>query len=149
MKISDLIENFILEIIGDEDVCDICRNELASHFKCAPSQINYVLSTRFTLDRGYRIESKRGGGGYVRIERLAYERKPFLLGLLDEASGPVPVTRVRQIVSNMEDRGFISPEEGDFLLAVTSDRALPLPDSVSDALRGSILRETILLLLRK
>lgn len=149
MKISDLIENFILEIIGDEDACDICRNELASFFRCAPSQINYVLSTRFTLDRGYRIESKRGGGGYVRIERLPFEREPFLLGLLEETSNPVPLTRLRQIVGNMESRGFITGKEGDFLLAVTSDRALPVPGAISDSLRGNILRETILLLLKK
>ena len=62
-NISDIIESFLLETLGDNDTLNISRNELANYFACAPSQINYVLSTRFTPDRGYLIESRRGGAG--------------------------------------------------------------------------------------
>ena len=66
-SISDIIEKFILDNLGESDEIDISRNELANFFSCAPSQINYVLETRFTVDRGFVKESKRGGGGFVII----------------------------------------------------------------------------------
>lgn len=68
-KMSDLIEMFIKELLEDNssDMIEIQRNELASYFKCAPSQINYVLTTRFSMDKGYLIESQRGGGGSIKI----------------------------------------------------------------------------------
>ena len=70
-NISDLIESFLIDLFGDESSIYISRNELAQYFNCAPSQINYVLSTRFTLDKGFAIESRRGGGGYVTLVRLS------------------------------------------------------------------------------
>ena len=63
--ISDSIEKFILTLLGEDDAIELQRNELAHYFSCAPSQINYVLATRFNLGRGYAIESRRGGGGYI------------------------------------------------------------------------------------
>lgn len=73
--LSDSIEDFIKALMEDEQdqqqAIELRRNELAEHFQCAPSQINYVLATRFTPDHGYVIESRRGGGGYIRIMRLA------------------------------------------------------------------------------
>ena len=62
-NLSDIIEEFILNTIGSDDTLNLSRNELANFFNVSPSQINYVLSTRFTIDRGYLTESKRGGGG--------------------------------------------------------------------------------------
>ncbi len=84
-KISDVIEQFLLETIGDSDSIFISRNELAHYFSVAPSQINYVLSTRFTLERGYDIESKRGGGGYITIKRLNEEG--YLMNLVKSGIG--------------------------------------------------------------
>ncbi|MGN1208056.1 MAG: CtsR family transcriptional regulator, partial [Christensenellales bacterium] len=69
-NVSDIIEEFILSTIGDEQSLNLSRNELANFFNVSPSQINYVLSTRFTLDRGYQTESKRGGGGYIVLKRI-------------------------------------------------------------------------------
>ena len=68
--ISDIIENFILSTLGKDDSIDLSRNELADYFKCAPSQINYVLTTRFNLNRGYIIQSQRGGGGYIKLLKI-------------------------------------------------------------------------------
>ena len=70
MKISDNIENFIRELFGAENSIELRRNELASYFNCVPSQINYVIQTRFTTERGYIVESRRGGGGHIRITRV-------------------------------------------------------------------------------
>ena len=68
--ISDVIENFILSTLGQNNDLNLSRNELADYFNCAPSQINYVLTTRFNLNRGFIIQSQRGGGGYIRIVRI-------------------------------------------------------------------------------
>ena len=81
--LSDSIEDFIKALMEDEQdqqqAIELRRNELAEHFQCAPSQINYVLATRFTPDHGYVIESRRGGGGYIRIMRLASTSREELL----------------------------------------------------------------------
>src|SRR5690606_12275077 len=71
-NISDLIEQYLKQMLQDssEGTVEIQRNELADRFSCVPSQINYVISTRFTLEKGYLVESKRGGGGYIRIQRI-------------------------------------------------------------------------------
>ena len=69
-NISDIIETFILKTLGEDSYIDISRNELADFFSCANSQINYVLDTRFTMDKGFIIESHRGGGGFIRIKKL-------------------------------------------------------------------------------
>ena len=69
-QLSDTIERFIKDLMSEDAHVELRRNELAQHFGCAPSQINYVLATRFSVDHGYLIESRRGGGGYVRIVRM-------------------------------------------------------------------------------
>ena len=69
-SIADKIEVFIKELMDNESTIQIKRNELATLFNCAPSQINYVLMTRFTIDKGYYIDSKKGGGGYIQITKI-------------------------------------------------------------------------------
>lgn len=149
MKISDIIENFILDIIGDGKRAEISRNELASYFKCAPSQINYVLQTRFTVDRGFMIESQRGGGGYIRIEKICAEREPYLCAVLASAEEPMSHTRVKQIVDNMTKQKILTENEGALIAAATSDKALASPNNIADTIRSNILRETVLHLLKR
>lgn len=149
MKISDIIEQFILDVIGDEASADISRNELASYFRCAPSQINYVLQTRFTVERGYQVESHRGGGGFIRIEKILLEREPYLYGLLDCTKEPVSYTRIRQIAENMCGNGIISEQERLLLTTMTSDKALAAPANIADSIRSNILRETIIHLIKR
>ena len=86
--LSDSIEDFIKALMEDETrEIELRRNELAEHFQCAPSQINYVLATRITPDHGYVIESRRGGGGYIRIVRLAATSREELLQSLYQRIG--------------------------------------------------------------
>ena len=88
MRLSDTIESFIKELLSqDETEVELKRNELAEYFGCAPSQINYVLATRFTPDHGYVIESRRGGGGYIRIVRVVQSGSQHLLYLIHERIG--------------------------------------------------------------
>ncbi|MEG1612798.1 MAG: CtsR family transcriptional regulator [Clostridia bacterium] len=149
MKISDIIEQFIIDIIGEGEVADISRNELASYFRCAPSQINYVLQTRFTLDRGFQVESQRGGGGYIRIERLAIDKNPYLYSLLETLSEPISYTRLLQIAECLVENGIMLPEEGALLTRMTSDKALATPSNNSDSIRSNILKETIIHLIKR
>ena len=81
-QLSDTIEHFIKELMNEDRQIEVKRNELAQHFGCAPSQINYVLATRFSVDHGYLIESRRGGGGFVRIVRMQASAGNNLLGAL-------------------------------------------------------------------
>ena len=68
-SISDIIEEYLKQILGESSQIEIRRSEIANHFDVVPSQINYVIKTRFTIQHGYLVQSKRGGGGYIRIER--------------------------------------------------------------------------------
>ena len=70
MRISDIIEDFIKELFEEEEQIEIQRNDLAQKFNCVPSQINYVISTRFKPSQGYYVESRRGGGGHILIKKV-------------------------------------------------------------------------------
>ena len=95
MRLSDTIESFIKELLSqNETEVELKRNELAEYFGCAPSQINYVLATRFTPDHGYVIESRRGGGGYIRIMRVVKSGSQHLLYLIHERIGDADVLLV-------------------------------------------------------
>ena len=83
MKISDSIETFIRELLEAQSSVELKRNELASYFNCVPSQINYVIQTRFTTERGYLVESRRGGGGYVKITRVQLENNNLIEHILN------------------------------------------------------------------
>ena len=84
MTVSDIIERFLLDTLGDELSVKFNRNELAAYFSVAPSQINYVLSTRFTPERGYITESRRGGGGSITLIRVSENVDDVLLRYIDE-----------------------------------------------------------------
>ena len=86
-NISDIIEQFILKTMGDDESVDISRNELATFFSCAPSQINYVLETRFTVDKGFVKESRRGGGGYIKISKINLDNDEYVSNLILESVG--------------------------------------------------------------
>jgi len=107
-NISDIIEQFILKTLGDDDSVDISRNELANFFSCAPSQINYVLGTRFTLDRGFVKESRRGGGGYIKITRIKVDDDNYMNNLILESVGEeLSAKRLGQILLKLKDESII------------------------------------------
>lgn len=76
MRMSDMIEEFIKELFNEDDeYIEIQRNDLAEHFNCVPSQINYVISTRFKPSQGYYVESKRGGRRSYKNKKSRYDKK--------------------------------------------------------------------------
>ena len=108
-QLSDSIEHFIKDLMTEDAHVELRRNELAQHFGCAPSQINYVLATRFSVDHGYIIESRRGGGGYVRIVRMQTRGETnFLDMLLNRVGNSVDEETAVAIISNLRERNIVT-----------------------------------------
>lgn len=143
-QLSDSIEHFIKELMREDAHIELRRNELAQHFGCAPSQINYVLATRFSLDHGYIIESRRGGGGYVRIVRMQTRGEPnFLELLLNRVGNSVDEETANAIISNLSERGMITAREAGLMRSAVSRSALALPISAKDVLRAAVFRNML------
>lgn len=144
-NISDIIESFLLETLGEDDSLNISRNELASYFSVAPSQINYVLSTRFTPARGYTIESRRGGGGFITVVRLHQPKNEVVSQILQRplAQGyNYPTTC--HIIDRLVADNLFTPREGALLKCALSDKALIAPTVMQkDSLRLSILKSVV------
>lgn len=148
MRLSDMIEEFIKELWSKEDTqVELKRNELAEYFRCAPSQINYVLSTRFTPDHGYAIESFRGGGGFIRIIRLQEEDREHLSYLINQRVGEaISAQEARLLCLQLARQGRITDETADIMAAALSQQALcvPIPETLKDAIRAKTLRSMLL-----
>ena len=149
--LSDTIEKFIKELMSEyEDRIDLQRNELAQHFNCAPSQINYVLATRFTPDRGYITESRRGGGGYIRVVRLKVDKSDHLFLLVTNRIGDEITRRdAEDIIMRLEESGAVTKCEASIMNAAISAKALNMPVVLKDRVRASILKQMVLVLLNK
>lgn len=150
-KISDIIEEFIKELLreSDENIVEIQRNELAKFFDCAPSQINYVLTTRFTLGQGYVIESRRGGGGHVQIKQLVFEKKPELITIINEQiGGEISKIYGERLVKSLYERGIITLRELKIILAAIDDNSIISPVNIKDKIRARILKSVLMVLLQ-
>ena len=152
MRLSDTIEKFIKNMLEqDEQEIELKRNELAEYFHCAPSQINYVLSTRFTPNHGYVIQSQRGGGGYIRIYRMKQNSETDLLqSILSQINDTLPAIESVQIISQLHERGAITLKEKEVMKAALCTQAfsLPLPQEIKDALRAKMLKQMLCALVR-
>ena len=148
MRLSDTIESFIKQMLQEEQYeVELKRNELAEYFHCAPSQINYVLATRFTPDHGYVTSSQRGGGGYIRIVRVRQSSTDHLSYLLRERIGDSLDAQTAQILcAQLAERKVVSLEQAQLMAAAVSPQALsaPIPEAVKDALRAKILKYMLL-----
>lgn len=147
-NLSDIIEGFIKELMeaNNQRAVEIQRNILAQQFDCSPSQINYVLTTRFNNDRGYIVESRRGGGGYIRIFKVRSFIEEDLQNLLNESIGDsVTLNKALDLIYALLERGIINIREQKIMQSTISDRAL---NSVSyderNKLRADLLKEMIL-----
>ncbi len=107
MNISNIIASMIQEMLEDEGYTEIQRNELAQKIGCVPSQINYVISSRFTPEHGYIVESRRGGGGYIKITRATYDRNSFKMHLINSIGQALDENTCRAHLKNLYDRDII------------------------------------------
>ncbi|EOD00644.1 CtsR family transcriptional regulator [Caldisalinibacter kiritimatiensis] len=149
-KLSDLIEEFIKSLMSDAEngVIEIQRNELAQYFNCAPSQINYVLTTRFSNDKGYYIESKRGGGGYIKIVKVNINNNQHIRNVILNIIGEsITKTRAYSIIESFKEKGLITKREMNIMKMAISDRALAVDPKYKNMLRANILKDMLLILL--
>ncbi|SKA96123.1 transcriptional regulator CtsR [Caloramator quimbayensis] len=146
-RLSDIIENFIKEMLesNDKNYLEIQRNELANLFNCAPSQINYVLTTRFTVNRGYYIESKRGGGGCIKITRINIDKNDYIReAIWNNIGDEVTQQDAEGYIDIFEERGFITEREAKLMKTVVNDKTLNLPSEIKDLIRSQILKSMLI-----
>lgn len=151
-RLSDIIEQFIKGLMEDAstDMLEIRRNELADHFNCAPSQINYVLATRFTIDKGYYIVSRRGGGGFIRIQKLDTESKPYIGQIIMEYIGDsISQFDAERILDSMEKKGIITPRESEIMKAPMNEKSLNVFSPSKDIVRAGLLKSMLSVLIRR
>lgn len=151
-KITVTIETFIKNKINETDngILEIGRNDLADKFGCAPSQINYVLSTRFTPYKGYYIESRRGGGGYIKIMKVSMEDEWFGDLILETIGESVTKNKAHTIIETFLDKGMISDKEANIMKAAIEDTALGkivLEDR--NYIRADVLKNMLLIIMRQ
>lgn len=147
---SDIIEDFLKQMINETNgSIEIQRNELANHFNCVPSQINYVIDTRFTTERGYYVESRRGGGGHIRIKRVNISRPGnYLMHIVSSMGDSISQQSAEVFINNFVDYDVVSAREGLILRAAVSDKVLgciQMPDR--DILRASMLKNMLMSLI--
>ncbi|WP_283587231.1 CtsR family transcriptional regulator [Limosilactobacillus viscerum] len=140
-SISDIIEAYLKEILGDSAQVEIRRSEIANHFDVVPSQINYVIKTRFTIQNGYLVKSKRGGGGYIRIERVnLLDNVDVLNSLIQTIGDSIRERDAFAIVQTLYDEKVITQREGDLMLVALSKQTLDVGNKDVEArLRARVL----------
>lgn len=148
--LTNIIEEFIVEMIkeANDGVIEIQRNEMAQHFECAPSQINYVLTTRFTPYKGYYIESRRGGGGYIKIEKVRIDEDENMRDLIINTIGfTITKGKSYDIVEALYEEDVLSKRELKIIKAAISDRVLKDDIENKNIIRANILKNILLILI--
>ncbi len=145
MGLTDLVAQFIRSALESDQSLELRRGELAERFGCAPSQINYVLSTRFSPEQGYIVESRRGGGGYIRIRRVEAGPRLMLMHALASVGNSIDAASAAAVLTNLDAAGAITPAEGRLMAAAMSERALAgVPAERKGALRAEIFKQMLL-----
>ena len=147
MRMSDLITKEIIKMLNEseENIAEIQRNEFAGLIGCAPSQINYVLSSRFTPEHGYIIESRRGGGGYIRIKRVVLNQSSAFMHIINSIGSRIDSMSTRIVIENCLEAGLISRETAALIAAALSESVMQtVPPEYKDTLRAAILKQMLL-----
>ena len=144
MRMSDVIEEFIKDLLKEDDELEIQRNELAEQFNCVPSQINYVISTRFKPAQGYYVESKRGGGGHITITKINITKSNYLMHIISSVGDAITAQEVSIFISNFLSYNMITKNEAKLLKVATSDNVLTVEQKEKDKLRANIFKNMLL-----
>lgn len=149
-NLTDLIEQYLKRLLANSETgtVDIGRNQLAETFSCAPSQINYVLATRFLLEHGYVVETRRGGGGYVRITVLEMDPKTDWQLLIDSIGETISQQKAEAIVNRLLRDDIVSEREAMMMTAVLGRDVLSVKQPWSDMLRANVLRSLLVAICR-
>ena len=148
MGISDLIASFLQESLDEAEngVLEVQRSDLAQRFNCVPSQINYVMSTRFSPERGYIVESRRGGNGYIRITRVQVDRQTLLMHVVNSVGAEMDLPSARAILTNLVQSGALEEGIAKALCTAMSERSLAaVPRERRAAVRADMMKQVLLL----
>jgi transcriptional regulator CtsR len=149
MRMSDLVAQYIKDILEQQDgEAEIKRNELATTLGCVPSQINYVITSRFTPEQGYIVESRRGGGGYIRITRINTTRGGAIMHIVNSIGTALDKATAEIMLDNMLTRGIIEPRTAKLMAAAVGERAyLSVPQQYRDSIRATVFKNMLLTLI--
>lgn len=149
MTMSDLIAQAIREMLEENGSTSIRRNEMAEKMGCAPSQINYVITSRFTPEQGYIVESQRGGGGYIRISRVVPTRQLARMHTVNMIGESIDARSAQIIVLNLMHDEYLERQPAALMSAAVSDTSLKeVPPPQRDRVRASILKQMLLVTLK-
>ena len=141
MKLSDMILNMFDD---NTSTIQIQRNDLAQQLGCVPSQINYVITSRFTPEQGYRIESRRGGGGYIMITRAA-TKENALMSLVNSIGNSIDEKSAKANIYNLHYQGLLSDKAGRIMMSVVSDNNFKgVETEIKNQIRASLLKQMLL-----
>jgi len=145
VRLSDIIADMIQQMISEEDgIAEIQRNELASRVGCVPSQINYVITSRFTPEQGYIVESRRGGGGYIRITRKLQSENDMFSQVISAIGSHLNEETARLYVKSLYKRDAISAEAARLLSAASCDQVYrDVSQSHRDAVRAAVIKQML------
>ncbi|MGN0460568.1 MAG: CtsR family transcriptional regulator [Ruminococcus sp.] len=146
MRMSDLVAQTILEMLDSQNGnAEIQRNELATTLGCVPSQINYVITSRFTPEQGYVVESRRGGGGYIRIRRIKTDDKTMLMHVVNSIGDSLDKMTAEVMLKNLYREQILDRKMANAMAVALSDRALrSAPQNIRDNLRADILKNMLI-----
>lgn len=144
MRMSDIIEEFIKELFDEADSIEIQRNELAEQFNCVPSQINYVIATRFKPSQGYYVESRRGGGGHITIKKVNNTKADYIMHIINNIGSEITSNEVDILLSDFLTYNIIEAKEAKLLKVATSDNVLRLDIDTKDKVRARIFKNMLL-----
>lgn len=145
MGTSDMIANFIIDLMDSTGgIAELRRSNLAEKFSCVPSQINYVLSTRFSPEHGYIVESRRGGGGFIRVTRVQESPRMLIMHTVNSVGGSLDLRTAEAFVSNMVCSDALSEKDGSLIMTAISDNSLrPISPEHRDIVRASIFKQML------
>ncbi|MBM7646753.1 transcriptional regulator CtsR [Scopulibacillus daqui] len=140
-NVSDIIEQYIKEILSENSVIELKRSELAEKFQCVPSQINYVLKTRFSIERGYIVESKRGGGGYIRVIKVTPNTHSELIDeMINLIDIHITQNTSESMIIRLLEEGIINKREAKLMISAIDRSVLDLSIPLRDEVRANILK---------
>lgn len=148
MRMSDLVAQYIMEMLEEQNgSAEIRRNELAGNLGCVPSQINYVITSRFTPEQGYIVESRRGGGGYIRISRVKMDKGTALMHIINSVGSSLDKATAEVMLRNMMQRSMLQIETARVIAAALSDRTLKnVEQDKRDNVRADLFKNMLLTL---
>ena len=148
MRMSDLVAQYILEMLEEQDgSAEIRRNELAGSLGCVPSQINYVITSRFTPEQGYIVESRRGGGGYIRISRVKMDNGTALMHIVNSVGERLDKATAEVMLRNMLQRRMMEMQTAKVIATALSDRTLKnVEQEKRDTVRADLFKNMLLTL---